>query len=482
MSSQATDAPLPAELTAVDRLLLWAAGCGSAPPSIDASDSGEALERLDHHCVLGRFLERCAGDTGAAPGGSRFIADCEARFKEIESIAATQVRAVREVADRIGDERLILLKGMTTYMLTGRRETLRVGDVDLASSLGERLGAEFLKLGYVQTRQPFMHELGEYTRGRTEMDVHSHFPIYRLPPTLDGVDLRPESNPGVWVQRHRVAERNISFDRLASSTWPGAIAEAADIEFAGPEILALIIAGHSFMNYTNAWSISHREKPYVRLGELLDIEALFALPDFDIDLFTASVVELEALDAVRWVNVAGQKLLGREMIEFDSAGMWSHDRLPPRCIWWDLWLDVPPSTKSLIETEWWDVDEIVSSVGGQLQPLGTWCAADHRVIRTSANAPAFETMLDVGRKSSKISIKLDSPIAGSGVRIRIDTGQTAEEIEFSVADAVDGVFTVETSDHASGRPSSMLIGVATTESDGEVKEAAMVPISFVGSQ
>jgi hypothetical protein len=91
-------------------------------------------------------------------------------------------------------------------------------------------------------------------------------------------------------------------------------------------------------------------------------------------------------------------------------------------------------------------------------------------------------MLDVGRKSSKISIKLDSPIAGSGVRIRIDTGQTAEEIEFSVADAVDGVFTVETSDHASGRPSSMLIGVATTEADGEVKEAAMVPISFVGSQ
>ena len=481
MSSQTTDAQFSAELNSVDRLLLWAAGVGSLPPSIDSSESDEALERLDHHCVLGRFIERCAGDTGPAPGGDRFVAACEARFKEIQSVVAAQVRAVREVADRIGDERIILLKGMTTYMLTGRRETLRVGDVDLASSLGERLGDVFLELGYVRTREPFMHELGEYTRGRTEMDVHSYFPIYGLPSTLDGADLRPDSNPDVWVQRHRVAARDISFDRLASSRWPGKVAEAADIEFAGPELLALIIAGHSFMNYTNAWSISHREKPYVRLGELLDIEALVALPDFDIELFAASVVELGALDAVRWVNVAGQKLLGREMIEFNSATRSSSDRLPPRCIWWDLWLDVQPSTKSLIETEWWDVDAIVSSVGGQVQALGTWCDADQRVIRTSPNAPAFATRVDIGRKSSTISIKVDPAILGSGVRVRIDTGQTAEEIKFSAADAVDGVFTHETSDPSSRRPSSMLIGVATTESDGEVGEAAMVLISVATS-
>ncbi len=52
------------------------------------------------------------------------------------------------------------------------------------------------------------------------------------------------------------------------------------IVVADANMMILIICSHSFMNYTNIWSISHREKSYIKLGELWDIFDLIKHPSY----------------------------------------------------------------------------------------------------------------------------------------------------------------------------------------------------------
>ena len=128
------------------------------------------------------------------------------------------------------------------------------------------------------------------------IDLHAHFPVHGYA-GLDRDALDPAAHSGVWVQPgFRLSMRPIDWEMLN--------AHRVDCEVAGgrvsvprPELLAIILSAHGFMNFTNVWSISHRDKPYVRLGELADLRDLFTDVRFDPDLFARLVHDLDATSA-----------------------------------------------------------------------------------------------------------------------------------------------------------------------------------------
>lgn len=253
------------------------------------------------------------------------------------------------------------------------------------------------------------------------------------------------------------------------------------------------------MNFTNAWSISHREKPYVRLGELADLADLTADPRFDHDVFTELVRQLGAGDAVGWAAWALESLVGP--VDLPRA----EDARHPRCLWWSWWADVPVAEGAWLRPDWYDMAQVTSAlgaspvtlIGGRSRDLGLDdLGALPRQLRLAPDPGPWPVSVRFDDGGSTITLALPERPATPVERVRVDFGSVASEVtvagDAGSCRAAGSHLTVDQC-HTGGRREvrvrfdpgrvgrSVLVGFAGADADGQHTSGVLVPIDLQGS-
>lgn len=411
-------------------ILKWAAGSAHPLPSRVDFDEDILLDLVDAHNLSGRFLRRLANDAPSwvTPRLDRLLRDLHA---QIRSRVIENASAVRELLGRLQPPAgVVIIKGMSTYALVKQDHTMRCGDVDMLTNDSHAVITALKDLGYQQTRAPFLYELGEYTKGGVECDVHQYFPVYSYSPSLAGADLLPGHHPGVWQQCYQLQLHKISYDDLSSEAILSDDLETKGVRVPDPNILAIILCSHAFLNYTNLWSISHREKAYVRLGEIADLFDLSCHPAFNSARFSQLVSRFGAHDAVAWAACVAASLFGKNPLPIHVPVRLS-DELPegrfPRCLWWNFWIDLRPSRPDEFLIRWWlDMASVVRDTGAN-----TLLAVNGRTDRHST--VSMQAMLPLRRfitqTTDRVPVPLDLEVSRSERGIRLSLQFTKETCE-----------------------------------------------------
>ena len=516
-----------AAFTGQDAVLRWAAGHPVPPPEDVVFDDDVLLDLVDRHAVSGRLLWRL----DAAPPPVWLRPQLRRRLVELRddtrALLTAHATAAAEITAELGaPSEPVLVKGISTFLVTGAQHTIRCGDIDLVCPDGDRAVEVLTRLGYRRTRAPFMHEVGEFTRDRTEVDVHSYFPVHGYG-DLRRLDLDPAGHPGVWTQPahraslRRIRHRDLFHDRIRRPVDgpPAGYVSAPD-----PCLLAIILCAHAFMNYTNIWSISHRAKPYIRLAELADLVDLARHEAFDRDRFVRMVQRFDAADAVRWAGWMSTTLLGWNPLPA-VEGEPTADGFP-RCLWWSFWARTPVRSASLLHPGWLDIAELFETLGTNVVALTNGptvqlaigadpAVPDDQVIRTRRQLcqestqppPAWTIDVTVARDGALIvAVGLPSRQVAAVERVRVDLGAVATEwslmkggpetavgghvgcalgrdrsgrrrLELRYdADTIDGTTRPANLRRPAGEI-SMLVGVATGNAAGDTTTSVLVPVT-----
>ena len=399
-----------------EQVALWVAGAPIEWPEIEPTSALAIVDLLDDHCLLGRAVARGLGSVELGGFGELLIQ----RQHAMQDLVDVQRAAIEELIAEAGPGVVAVLKGMATFGLTNEPASLRTGDVDLVVAAEADVPALLRDLGYRQTRGPFMHERGEFTRGPVEIDLHDYYPVMGLPTAR--ASERRASALGT-PQRTR-----LSGGELLRTAGPCSAPALRSVPVVEMEALVVIIATHSLMNYVNAWSISHREKVYVRLGELLDVELLTRHPNFRLERFERLSAEVGAADAAAFVQHLGHLLLERDLI---PGGQPTSRSLPPRCLWWDTWTTSLPLTASLLRRNWYEIDRLFADTGvirlspGAILAIDPVTLVPPGVLASSAKAPALWCCLDDDAMVLEVWARGSDP-SGS-LRLRIDGGSWSVE-------------------------------------------------------
>jgi len=339
---------------------------------------------------------------------------------------------------------VIIIKGMSTYILTEQDYTMRCGDIDVFSSDSAALVRALTEMGYRQSKAPFLYEVGEYSKGAIEIDVHSYFPVYSYSESLLSANLTPDSHPDIWRQSYRMHQHKISYDNLRSNAYRSRAINTEGITVPDPNMLAIILCSHAFLNYTNMWSISHREKAYVRLGEIADLFDLAAHPAFRSAKFLSLVKQFSAKDAVEWAASVASSLFGRNPLPVPSS-VRLDDELPegrfPRCLWWDFWINLPSGTDELLQRWWLPMGALSTRLGANTLAAVQGCTGRYSTVSTettmrlrrlltlAADEAPIPLELEVSRseRGVRINLQVMTALKGDTNRVRVDFGHAASE-------------------------------------------------------
>jgi hypothetical protein len=192
------------------------------------------------------------------------------------------------------------------------------------------------------------------------------------------------------------------------------------------------------------WSISHREKAYVRLGEIADLFDLSRHPAFNSARFSQLVSRFGAHDAVEWAACVAGSLFGKNPLPIDVPVRLS-DELPegrfPRCLWWNFWVDLRPSVPDEFLNRWWlDMASVVRDTGANTLLAVNGRTDRHSTVSTQARLPLrrFITQttggvpvpLDLEVSRSERGIRLSLQFTNEtfeAARVRVDFGNSASE-------------------------------------------------------
>ena len=425
-------------------ILKWAAGSAHSLPPRVTFDEDVLLDLVDAHNLLGRFLRRLANGAPSwiTPRLEGLLYD---QYEQMKSRVIENASAVRELDSRMPPSvHVVIIKGMSTYSLVRHDHTMRCGDIDILSNDTQAVTMALRDLGYRQTRGPFLYELGEYTKGAVEFDVHEYFPVYSYSSSLAIADLRPEHHPTVWQQCYQLQQHEISYDALSSDAILSEAPETKGVTVPDPNMLALILCSHAFLNYTNMWSISHREKVYVRLGEIADLFDLTGHPAFSSARFLQLVQRFGAHNAVEWASCVAAALFGKNPLQVDVPVRLGDD-LPegrfPRCLWWNFWIDLRPSRPDeFLNRQWLDMASVVRHIGANTLLAVNGRTDRHSTVSTQTALPLrrFITQtidevpvpldLEVSRSERGIRLGLQfTTEASDAARVRVDFGNAASE-------------------------------------------------------
>lgn len=313
-------------------ILLWAAGATKPIPRLDGVnddrllyllgiDEAGLLESIQEHRLLHRFSDRamrerlgwCTRPLMAQLW--RLAAGVEARF-------AQQLAALREIREAMPSDGppVILVKGCSTYAVTGERRALRPSiDLDLFAEDPESLHTLLQRLGYSGERLT-RHEFAIMQRGRVTIEIHRHFPVLSYPVGVAGVDLDPMRHPGIWRQpspvRPRVtadgspwlhrARRESGHADLAEFAVRGVTADTADLTVTDATMSAFILCAHAFRDWIEP---PFRRAVPIPLAVLADVSNLTVHPHFDRERFLQLVDRFAGHDSVQFVNTLLTSLL-----------------------------------------------------------------------------------------------------------------------------------------------------------------------------
>lgn len=436
-------------------VLRWAAGADlSLPKNLELNEE-ILIDLVGAHNLSGRLLKRLTDGEylGFSPRFGKALKELHSETKRQVTQNMRITRLVREQLPSTAG--MITIKGFCTYVLLGQETVMRSGDIDVISDNTDALVSTLKDMGYLQTRAPFMHEIGEYTKDDIEIDVQSYFPVYAFSSALRGDVLSPYGNPGIWRQDYTTTRREITHDLLSRHMYQGNTADTRGITIADANMLSIIICAHAFMNYINLWSISHRKKAYVRLGELADLTALVSHPTFDKNIFLSLVELLDARDAVEWAAATTSLLLGKNFLPIPSR-VAIDGELPsarfPRCLWWHFWAALPSKRNELIQTQWLSMNSLIQAIGG-----GNLLLMDHGSTgryATTVIGNSRQLLRFITQKADPIPVLLEVRVSADGVtvdlevtseatvgtdRVRVDFGYVASEWVHSVGSHVQSI-------------------------------------------
>jgi hypothetical protein len=428
----------------------------------------------------------------------------EDQFAGTTARLESHARAAADLAARLPDPSdVVLVKGISTYAVTGAPHTKRCGDIDLVCADAGTLLAALADLGYRRTRESFLHEVGEFTQGTTEIDVHGFYPVYGYGAALRDANLDPSVHPGRWDQnRNEMTLCRIGHDDLRMAARLGALHERVFVPDAS--MLAIMLCAHMFMNFTNMWSISHREKPYVKLAELADLTDLVASDSFDADRFRSLVGQFDASDAVEWAGWASIVLLGSNPLPGPTAtAVHVADRRFPRCLWWHFWASLPVDPDSLVQTDWYDMADMVAALGGNavdvVAGVPSQISIDElcRVIHLGPVGRPLLWRLSAFRSGDCLEVAITLPLGPEPIeRIRVDFGCLASEWATSLSVQTGSDTSLETIDDGHRRISfrfpwdrlsrsmtvtgelALLVGRAILDDGGAIVASDLAPLTL----
>lgn len=341
----------PSSKTAIRELeaLCWAAGFRELPPS-----AGPDPERMCHllldHGLAGRLLARLAGDTVPAwctPALRQAMHEEQTAGRARWARQETAVRAL--IAALPANERPFVLPGEATGAVT---DAAVGGDdgvaIDVLSPEPARLATTLGKLGYRRGLGPAAYDAWtRLQRDGVAINLYGPFPIYAYPAGLRGLDLTPESHPGIWLQSFSSPERHeLRFSDLIPYLTDDESSEPLEGCVIRPEPRALIHCARQFHAYIQSPFV---RAPALRLGVLAEIRDLLTLPVFDGSLFRELTQRWHGADAV---NLAGQLLeqwCGRVPENLRSVRAGALPAVFPRCMGsCGAWVDLGPPAEALL--------------------------------------------------------------------------------------------------------------------------------------
>lgn len=425
------------------QIIKWAAGAPIVLPDKIDFDTNTLINLTDAHNLSGQFLLRIR-ESDAKWATPDLVDGLNQLFFETTNQVTRNILAFCELRRQLksGNTHIILIKGISTYILSDLREIMHAGDIDLLSDNPNDVVQALLNIGYKQTRAPFMHEIGEYTRDTTEFDIHGYFPIYRYSKALLGTDMFPLHHSEGWKQSYLFQHSEITFDDMYKFKNCDRRPETELITVPDASMLAVIISAHAFMNYTNIWSISHREKACVRLGEIIDLFTLSTHHSFSVDRFLGYVNRYQAHDAVEWAASMAVSVFGRNPLPVPAfAGIdqpLSASRFP-RCLWWNFWASLLSETDELLQTKWLSMDWLIERIGANHISVQEEPTKSYSTIKTGISLPLMRyitqqmepipLVLQVSKYESGVLVRLQvhSSFQFDIERVRVDLGNIACE-------------------------------------------------------
>lgn len=419
------------------QILKWAAGgVENINPKV-RYDESYLVNLIDLHSLTAKFLSRIKKEK-AEWVTSKLIQKLKKLDISTQLAINKNIKALKELDNKLPNgKKIILIKGLSVFLLSNKPETLRHGDMDILSNDSNTTIKTLLNLGYKLTKAPFMHEIGEYSKNAVEFDIHNHFPVYAYSSSIKKTDFAKSIKPNSKIQNLGFVSKNIYYNDLYPDSIECAKIGLKNIKVVDPNLLAIIICGHSFMNFTNMWSISHRKKVYVRLGEISDLYFLTKHPEFDVDKFLNYCKKLNAWDSVNWVANMLMSLFGKNPLPVEvniSKGEPIPTSYFPRNIWWSFWSNVEANTDELLFPDWMKIDKLFIPTEFNVVRLNkhNTCSLNLDQLKKifMLNKCLLNGKANIELLKGVLSIKLQVANSGYNYRGRLDFGIKAIEWEF----------------------------------------------------
>ena len=420
-------------LDSYNLILKWSAGASiSLNPKLKY-DERRLIQLIDLHGLSGRFVSRVKNENVNYFSRS-FINKVEHKHQTIKQKIKLNIIAIRRLNRMLPSNiYTVVIKGISTYVVVHKKEIIRAGDVDILSNKLNYIIKSLKADGYTLTKNPFLHESGEYSKNGVEFDLHKYFPVCRYSKKLKSL-----SKKGILKHNDSsLLYERISFkDIYKDSYLDKSYSETKNIRVVDISLLAVIICSHAFMNYVNMWSISHRKKTCIRLGELADLAMCCKHKDFNHKKFIGYVNKYQAYDSVEWAARVCKLLFGYNPLPLRLRdGDQNGNILYPRCIWWNFWA-LFPLNNSLLQDNWMPIEELAKILGANTVSMNSKRGAG-KLSTTNANYllngtklidPKINFKYERGKLDIQIEFNKDKDTLIE--RLRVDFGKNAIEYEF----------------------------------------------------
>lgn len=296
-------------------------------------DDAELVENIRYHGVAGRMLARLRERPSLV---TQWLLDA---LRDVHAEARRdwdrKLRLLHELrsASLVPDD-TVLLKGPTTYALTGDRALLRASaDIDLLPRAPDAVADRLRRDGFDTGAPNAPYEAAELHLDGTSVELHRYYPAFAFPHGLDASDTAPRVHPGRWRFRGGFELRRVDHRDVVATATSGIAVGTHDVLVANATMATLVLCCHVF----NSYHFGARP-PRVRLAELADVVMLRRDARFSPNLFAQLVRDHGGRDAVALVDELAVRTLGTAPFSRRSA----HDgrdararRAPlPQDLWW----------------------------------------------------------------------------------------------------------------------------------------------------
>lgn len=386
---------------------------------IDDFDEQQLIKLIILHNIPGRViacirkynLEKCFTNS--------FFQDLLNVYDCFTDSVHRNIDAVKELVEDMEngkDEYPIVIKGFSTYVLSDDEMVIRKGDIDVIPGNIKKFIGKLTLRGYKNTKKPFLHEVGEYSKNGIEFDVQRYFPIYRYD---NGIKL----HKNLYVNPYEMPYEKIDYLTLKNNSYVSN--KNAGIVVADANMMILIICSHAFMNYINIWSISHREKAYVKIGELWDIFDLIKHSSYSEKVLCRYIKKFRAEDCVLWTGSIMKEIFHINPLPCDSIPYINFAQTFPKCLWWHIWDRIPTTHEQLLSDDWYDIDGLFDRIGRNIVHKRTKIKTSNLDYKYGMGCFDFSFYIT----NHKIIIDRSTFYSESRYNIRVDFGNLALEIE-----------------------------------------------------